>query len=39
MSSVGWNKSSQFRHEPIVTPMPELRKALFRPTGYQLPLA
>ena len=33
MSSVGWNKSSQFRHEPIVTPMPEPRKALFRPTG------
>ena len=30
---VGRNKSSQFRHEPIVTPMPELRKALFRPTG------
>jgi len=32
-SKVGRNKSSQFRHEPNATPLPELRKALFRPTG------
>ena len=30
---VGQNKSSQFRHEPHGTLLPELRKALFRPTG------
>ena len=28
--NVGRNKSSQFRHEPDVTPLPELHKALFR---------
>ena len=32
---VGRNKSSQFRHERPVMPLPELRKALFRPTGMQ----
>jgi hypothetical protein len=31
--NVGRNKSSQFRHEPDFTLLPELRKALFRPTG------
>jgi len=30
---VGRNKSSQFRHKANFTRLPELRKALFRPTG------
>ena len=30
---VGRNKSSQFRHQPNVTLLPEPRKALFRPTA------
>ncbi|MBI2480597.1 MAG: hypothetical protein HYV60_18820 [Planctomycetia bacterium] len=32
-SDVGRNKSAPFRHEPVVRPLPELRKALFRPTA------
>jgi hypothetical protein len=32
-TDVGRNKSSQFRHEPTVTPLPERRRALFRPTS------
>jgi hypothetical protein len=32
-SDVGQNKSAQFRHDPVVRPLPELRKASFRPTG------
>jgi hypothetical protein len=32
IADVGRNKSSQFRHERIVTPLPELRRAWFRPT-------
>jgi excinuclease ABC subunit A len=32
-AEVGRNKSSQFRHEPNVTSLPELRKALVRPTN------
>ncbi len=35
-SQVGRNKSSQFRHHSYVTQLPELRKALFRPTGLVL---
>jgi len=31
-TKVGRNKSSLFRHESIITLLPELRKALFRPT-------
>ncbi|MDA1052077.1 MAG: protein kinase [Planctomycetota bacterium] len=34
--SVGRNKSSQFRHEQDALPLPELRKALFPPTGESL---
>ena len=34
--NVGRNKSSQFRHEPDVTPLPESREALFRPTKEPL---
>ena len=30
--TVGWNKSSQFRHKAYVTLLPEQREALFRPT-------
>src|SRR5687767_13935573 len=32
---VGRNKSSQFRHKPHVTQLPELRKTLFRPTTHR----
>jgi hypothetical protein len=39
MPNVGRNKSSQFRHVPNVTPLPELHKALFRPTGKFLTAA
>jgi hypothetical protein len=37
--NVGRNKSSQFRHGASVTPLPELRKALVRPTGELSSLA
>jgi hypothetical protein len=33
---VGQNKSSQFRQEASVTPLPELRKALIRTTAVTL---
>jgi NADH-quinone oxidoreductase subunit M len=36
MSRVGRNESPQFRQEANVTPLPELRKALFGPTKEQL---
>ena len=32
-TKVGRNKSSQFRHEPNVTLLPEQHTALFRPTA------
>jgi hypothetical protein len=32
MKIVGRNKSAQFRHESNGAPLPEQRKALFRPT-------
>ena len=32
-AAVGRNKPAQFRHEPTVAPLPERRKALFRPTA------
>ena len=38
-TKVGRNKSSQFRHEPHVTLLPELRKALVRPTRERSSLA
>jgi hypothetical protein len=38
ISPVGRNKSSQFRHEAIAMQLPELRKALFRPTFLAIAL-